>query len=165
MLAFAFSSTSLRLPSQISSLLLYDLSNPTTRSYGFSMSTDLGNSGATLTWLSTVDHRPSSFLSQARRGGLPLDEPASLFSFFYELRHGAAEDARCGTRILGGAFSAPTGCPHQTNSEAHSISATRIFQSESLAEYPARRLSYLTPNAPVRGAGVRSTEASLRLAG
>ena len=36
---------------QTSSLLLYDLSNPTTRSCGVSMPTDLGDSGALMTWL------------------------------------------------------------------------------------------------------------------
>ena len=45
------------------------------------------------------------------------------------------------------------------------LSATRVFQSESLAEYPARRLSYLTPNAPMSGAEARSAEASAPLAG
>ena len=48
-LGFAFSSMCFRWPSRISSTLLYDLSNPTTRSYGLPMPTDLSDSGAPLT--------------------------------------------------------------------------------------------------------------------
>ena len=45
------------------------------------------------------------------------------------------------------------------------LSATQVFQSESLAEYPARKLSDLTPNAPMSGAEARSAETSAPLAG
>ena len=45
------------------------------------------------------------------------------------------------------------------------LSATPVFQSELLDEQTATRLLLLTSNVLVSGAGVRSTEASLRLAG
>ena len=49
-LALCFSSTCLPWLSRTSSSLLYDLSNPTTRSCGLSMPTDLGDPGALMTW-------------------------------------------------------------------------------------------------------------------
>ena len=50
-LELCFSSMCLPWLSQISSELLYDLSNPTTRSRGLSMPTDLRDSDALMTWL------------------------------------------------------------------------------------------------------------------
>ena len=43
--------------------------------------------------------------------------------------------------------------------------ATPVFQSELFDEQTATRLLFLTSNAPVSGAEVRSTEASAPLAG
>ena len=59
----------------------------------------------------------------------------------------------------------PQAAPMEQIAKHRVLSATQVFQSESLAEYPARKPSYLTPNALVSGADVRSTEASAPLAG
>ena len=45
------------------------------------------------------------------------------------------------------------------------LSATTVFQSELFVEQTATKLLNLTPNVPMSGAGVRSTEASAPLAG
>ena len=51
----------------------------------------------------------------------------------------------------------PQAAPIKQLAKHRVLSATQVFQSESLAEYPTRKLSYLTPNAPMSGAEVRST--------
>ena len=59
----------------------------------------------------------------------------------------------------------PQAAPMKQIAKHRVLSTTQVFQSESLAGYTARKLSYLTPNAPLSGAGARSAEASAPTAG
>ena len=163
---------------QILSWLLYDLSKPGTRSCGFSMSTDLWDSDAPRSqvnwWVdvlsSQVRHRAdfepwTSCLSNlARRGHFLFDEPQSLFIIRQPWRFVSV----CGANsapILENAFSALERYANKTNGEAPYSSRQAINLAQFFVEMATPRPSILTPNAPMSGAGVRSTQASAPLAG
>ena len=111
-----------------------------------------------------LNNRLRGFSNQARRRGLQLDEPQSLLHIRKSRRFIAMRWPRSGS-IIGNASSALRIYANKTIAKHLVLSARPAFLSERFAEIIAARPSILTPNAPLSGAGVRSTEASAPRAG
>ena len=149
-------------PFKISSWFLYDLSKPRTRSCGLSRPSDLRYPRAPRSRFSIKDDRPSQ---SERQGDLLRDEPQTIFSIKKPWRFVAVSWTESRPK-LGSASSALKIYANETNREAHrSFRWTGVAARISCSEQSAARSLLLTPNARLRGAGVRSTEASAPLAG
>ena len=111
-----------------------------------------------------LNNRLRGFSNQAGRRGLQLDEPQRLLYIRRPRRFVAVRWPGSGS-IIGNAFSVLRIYANKTMAKHLVLSARPAFSSERFAGIIAAWLSILTPNARLRGAGVRSTEASLPAAG